>query len=77
MIFIQFLSIPWKVLASLGIYLAISPPVNTGSKDYHNFYTLNHKSRVELTSEKVLIFPSTSGLKGATCLLALAAAKVI
>ena len=71
------MSIPANYLAYNGIYLAISPPVNTGSKEVHNFYTLTHISNVSDTSEKVLIVDSTCGLKGATCLYALRVANVI
>lgn len=67
-IFIQFLSIAANYLAYNGIYLAISPPVNTGSNAVHNFYTLIHISKVSDTSENSLILISTSTLNGATYL---------
>jgi len=66
MIRIQFLSIPANYLAWRGIYRAISPPMNTGSKDVHSFYTLIHISSVSDTSENIRIVDSTWGLKGAT-----------
>lgn len=65
-IFIQFLSIAANYFAYNGIYLAISPPVNTGSKAVHNFYTLIHISNVSDTSENSRILASTSTLNGAT-----------
>lgn len=68
MILSQFLLIPLNYLAYTGIYLAISPAVNTGSKLLHNNYTFTHKSKVSLTSENTLIFSSTSALNGVTCL---------
>jgi len=61
-ILIQFLSIPLNYFAYKGIYLAISPAVNTGYKLLHNNYTLTHKSSVSATSENILIFSSTSYL---------------
>jgi len=55
-------------LAYKGIYLAISPAVNTGYKLLQSNYTLTQRSNVSAMSENNLILSSTSGLKGVTCL---------
>ena len=75
--FIQVLSIPANCLAWRGICLAISPPVNTGSKLVQSFCTLIQRSRVYDVSENLRINYSTLFLKGTTCLWALIELSVI
>jgi hypothetical protein len=74
---IHVLSIPENCLACKGICLAISPPVNTGSRLVHNFCTLIHKSNIYDVSENTFINYSTSLLNGATCLCAFIELNVI
>lgn len=74
---IQVLSMLAKALACKGICLAISPPVNTGSKLLQSVCTLIQRSKIYDVSENLLINSSTCFLKGVTCLWAFMELRII
>lgn len=68
--FSHYLSIVLNNLASVGMFLAISPLVKTNTRLVHKVQTLSHFSIISATSDKSAILSVTSYLNGVTYFIA-------